>query len=148
MNHFQVCVSDPQLWHQTLFCISVYLLGVKKKKVNIKIRSRTMLDTGHRGGRSSFYGSDYNPGRVATPTEEVRAGICNSFMVPAIARILFAKYAWWRGIVNIHQLMLAGRTSSLTANRGTHTACETLMNHPACETPGWQFIAGLGFRWG
>ena len=34
-------------------------------------------------------------------------------------------------------------TSSLTFNRET---AHTLMNHPACETPGWQFIAGLGFE--
>ena len=33
----------------------------------------------------------YNPGRVTTPTQEVRAGICNLFIVLETARILFVK---------------------------------------------------------
>ena len=48
-----------------------------------------------------------------------------------------------RGMFNIHQLMPADGTPSLTSIRGT---AHTLMNHSACETPGWQFIAGSGFK--
>ena len=39
--------------------------------------------------------------------------------------------------------MLADETSSLTSIRGK---AHTLMNHPACETLGWQFRGGLGIK--
>ena len=47
------------------------------------------------------------------------------------------------GIFDVHQLMLANGTPSLTPIQGM---AHKLMNRPACETPGWQFIAGSGFK--
>ena len=41
--------------------------------------------------QKQFLGSVYNPGRVATPMQEVMTGICKLFMVQAIARLLFTK---------------------------------------------------------
>ena len=61
----------------------------------------------------------------------VRAGICNLFMLPAMARLLFTQGL--RGIFNVHQLMPADEAPSVTSVRGT---AHTLMNDPACGTPG------------
>ena len=49
----------------------------------------------------------------------------------------------YRGTFNVHQLMPAYGTPSLTSNWGM---AHTLMNHPASETPGRQFIAGPRFE--
>ena len=46
-------------------------------------------------------------------------------------------------IFNVHQLMPVDRRSSLSSTQET---ARTHMNHPACETPRWQFIAGSGFK--
>ena len=72
---------------------------------------------------------------------QVRAGIFNLFRMPAIACLLF--HQWQRRIFNINQLIPADVTPSLTYVRET---AHTFMNHPACETPGWQFIAESGFE--
>ena len=47
------------------------------------------------------------------------------------------------GFFNIHQWMPVDRTPGLTSIQGM---AHTLMNYPACETPGWEFIAGSGFE--
>ena len=73
----------------------------------------------------------YNPGRVATPTQEVRAGIWNLFMVPAIVHLHFAKDTG--GIFDIHRLIPVDGMPSLTSIRRT---AYTSMSQPARETPG------------
>ena len=75
----------------------------------------------------------------------VRTGIWNLFRVPAITRPHFdavwsPAITWHCGILNVHQRMPAHGTFSLTSIQGT---AQTLMNHSACKTPGWLFIAGL-----
>ena len=65
----------------------------------------------------------------------VRAGICNLAGVMEIALLLFAKETlgyltstnWWRQ---------TGRQVERPSEGPEHT----LMNHPTCETPGWQFV--------
>ena len=47
------------------------------------------------------------------------------------------------GICNVQQLMLADGMPGLTSILGM---AQTLINRPACETAGWQFIAGSGFE--
>ena len=48
-----------------------------------------------------------------------------------------------RGIFNVHQRMPADGTPSLKSIQGT---AHTLMNHPACETLGWQFYSWIGIQ--
>ena len=71
----------------------------------------------------------------------VKAGIGNLAMVPAIAHLLFVKD--FNGIFNIHRLMPADGTPSLMS---ICVMAHTMMNHLACETSGWQFVAGSGFK--
>ena len=47
------------------------------------------------------------------------------------------------GMFNVHQIIPADWTASLTCFRGM---AHTSTNHPACETLGRQFIAGSGFK--
>ena len=70
----------------------------------------------------------------------VRAGICNLFMVPAIARRPFTKDTVGC-LTYINLCWQTGCQFNINQRDGTHT--HTLMNHPACETPrGEVFIAG------
>ena len=92
----------------------------------------------HRCCRSSFLASCYTGWFAIAFPAVVRAGICN------LADSLPSLREGHRGIFNIHQQMQADGTSSLTSFWGTAHA---MMNHPACETLGWQsHIAVSGFE--
>jgi len=62
-------------------------------------------------------------------------------MVPAIACLLFTKDTVV-SFMSTNECQQRGTKFNIHLRDGTHT----LMNHPACETPGWQFIAVSGFK--
>ena len=69
------------------------------------------------------------PGRITTPTQEVRAGIWN-FVQDAVDSSP-PLHKGHSGIFNNHQLMLSDKMPGLTFVRGM---AHTLMPHHACET--------------
>ena len=115
--HFVIC-QKPPLLTLSLWC--------------------TIIFTERRCHRRSFLSRGYTGWFAIAFPAVVWVGIWNLLMVPVIVCILFAK-----DIFNVHQRKPADRTSSLTSIQG---AAHTSTNHPACETPGWQFIAGSGFK--
>ena len=72
---------------------------------------------------------------------KVRGEICNLAMMLVIAPLLLAK-AHMGSFMSIKQCWQMGHSSLASIQE----MAQPLMNHLACDTLGWQFIAGSGFQ--